>query len=139
MRKYTSIFATEEHQPITSIRYFKKRWDGGKLGFFLGGKLIGYGYLYKSTKTVVHTSGTQILDKYRKKGHGIELYKTLIETARSIGATQVRSDTSLNKYSRRMWRDKLSKLYDVKKRMAYSPCPHCGNTPRFKYFYINFR
>ena len=140
MRKYNSIFATEEHKVITSVRELKKRWDGGKLGFFLNGKVIGYGYLYKSPNHGVHTSGTQILEKYRKQGHGIELYKALIETARSIGATHIRSDVSLNKFSRRMWRDKLSKLYDVRKRMSYRPCSHCGRGgPNFRYFYINFK
>jgi GNAT superfamily N-acetyltransferase len=140
MRKYSSIFATPEHKLITSTRELN-RWDN-LLGFFLNGKVIGSGRIEKFRKRnqkIVNTSSTEIFKKYRNKGHGIELYKALIETARKIGAKQIRSDTNLNKFSERMWRDKLSKIYPVKLCRTRKPCSCCDSTqPRRKYYYINF-
>ena len=139
MRKYTSIFATPEHKLITSTRELT-RYDN-VLGFFLNGKVIGSGRIEtfrKHNRKIVNTSSTEIFKKYRNKGHGIELYKALIETARKIGAKQIRSDMSLNKFSERRWRDKLSKIYPVKVRRTIKPCSCCDSTrPRRKYYYIN--
>ena len=139
MRKYTSIFATPEHKLITSTRELN-RWDN-LLGFFLNGKVIGSGRIEKFRKRnqkIVNTSSTEIFKKYRNKGHGIELYKALIETARKIGAKQIRSDMSLNKFSERMWRDKLSKIYPVKLCKTRKECHNCQSTHlRRKYYYID--
>ena len=139
MRKYTSIFATPEHKLITSTRELT-RWDN-VLGFFLNGKVIGSGRIEKFRKRnqkIVNTSSTEIFKKYRNKGHGIELYKALIETARKIGAKQIRSDMSLNKFSERMWRDKLSKIYPVKLCKTRKECHNCQSTHlRRKYYYID--
>ena len=129
MRKYTSIFATPEHKPITSTRELTQ-YDN-MLGFFLNGEVIGSGRIEKVRKrnpNIVNTTSTEILKKYRNKGHGIELYKALIETARNIGVKQIRSDMSLNKFSERMWRDKLSKIYPVKVRKTTKPCSCCDST-----------
>ena len=138
MRKYFSIFATPEHKLITSSRELT-RYDN-VLGFFLNGELIGSGRIEKVRKRnkIVNTSSTEILKKYRNKGHGIELYKALIETARKIEAKQIRSDMSLNKFSERMWRDKLSKIYPVKLCRTRKECHNCQSTHlRRKYYYIN--
>ena len=138
MRKYSSIFAGPEHQAITSLRQMRG-WDN-VLGFFLNGKVIGSGCLLKVNKRskTVHTSSTLIFNKYRKKGHGIQLYIALIETARKLGAKQIRSDNSLNKFSKRMWSEKLAKIYKVRTRMARKPCSCCERTGlRRKYYWID--
>jgi hypothetical protein len=139
MRKYSSTFATYEHKPIITLKDLG-RYDN-HLGFFLNGKAIGHGDLNQVSigkkRKILSTSGTEIFKKYRRKGHGIHLYIALIETARLLGATQIRSDTSLNKLSRRMWEEKLSKIYPVKMARTKIPCRRCGHTPGWKYFYIN--
>lgn len=138
MRKYSSIFATKEHKPITSLKEMDK-WDN-VMGFFLNGKPIGQGSLEKQRigkkHKIVSTSGTEIYKKFRKKGHGIHLYLALIDTARSLGATQIRSDKSLNQLSRRMWSEKLAKIFPVKTARTKAPCHRCGS-PGWKYYYIN--
>jgi hypothetical protein len=118
-----------------------KKWDN-TLGFFLNGKAIGSGRLEKfkigRKHKILQTSSTEIFKKFRNKGHGVPLYVALIETARQLGATRIQSDTSLNKYSRRMWAEKLMKIYPVKIRKTRRPCPHCDRDGlRRKYFYID--
>lgn len=136
--RYTSIFATREHAPITKLSQMK-RYDN-VLGLLFDGEVIGTGELdrRKNKSKVVSTSGTEIFQKYRNKGHGIHLYIELIETARRIGAKQIRSDVTLNKYSKKMWAEKLPKLYPVRIRNTRKPCSCCENTrPHRKYYYIN--
>ncbi len=135
MRTYTSILATAEHLPVTDVKQIKV-WNTS-LGLFLNGKAIGKADLVKVTRKIVHTAGTEIYKRYRRKGHGIQLYIALVEAARSIGATRIRSDMSLNKYSRRMWQEKLAKIYPVKTRKTEQPCWRCGHKPGWKYFYID--
>jgi GNAT superfamily N-acetyltransferase len=142
LRKYTSIFAGTEHQPITSMKQMN-RYDN-VLGFYLNGQVIGTGRLERRRRRarggVVNTSSTEIFKKYRNKGHGIHLYIALIETARRLGAKQIRSDTALNKFSRRMWKEKLAKIYPVKVRNTRRECDYCETTgPHRVYFYINLR
>lgn len=139
MRKYTSIFATAEHKLITSIKDVKGRWSYHTMGFFLNGEAIGHGSLNLISKRrkIFETSATEIFKKFRNKGHGIHLYIALIETARSIGAKQIQSDNTLNQFSRRMWQEKLAKIYPVKIRKTRRPCSHCDQDGlRRKYFYI---
>lgn len=138
--KYSSVFATETHEPITDVNAFKRRWTIFTMGFFLNGKAIGKGDLEKQGKGVVHTDGVRLFKPFRKKGHGIKLYVHLIETARLIGAKRVYSSTNLNKFSRRMWKEKLLALYDVKTVLERKPCDTCGSMhKREKYYYIKFK
>jgi hypothetical protein len=139
VKEYSSIFATSLHEPINSIDDLKK-YSYDTMGFFLNGKPIGNGCLSLTKKRakILQTSSTEIFKKHRFKGHGIHLYIALIETARSIGARQIQSDTSLNKYSKRMWSEKLPKIYPVKIRKTLQPCTHCDRGGlRRKYFYID--
>lgn len=138
---YSSIFATGKHVPITDVKEFKRRWDQFTMGFFYKGEPIGSGDLEKQGKEIVHTETVRLLKPFRKKGHGIHLYIHLIETARKIGAKRVYSSTSLNAFSGRMWREKLSKLYDVKTIYYRGACTECGGTKhkRPKYYYIKFK
>lgn len=128
--RYSAILATEEHHPITNIEECRK-FHCNMMGLFLNGVPIGHGYLERvkigKKDKILHTSATKIFDKYRRKGHGIYLYINLIEKAREIGATEIQSDYSLNRFSRRMWRDKLSKIYKVKVRGMKTPCRRCGH------------
>jgi hypothetical protein len=139
MRKYTSIFATPEHFPITSIKQMK-RWDN-VMGFFLNGEAIGTGRLEKvknGREKILRTSSTEIFKKFRNKGHGVPLYLALIETARQLGATRIQSDTSLNKFSKRMWREKLAKIYTVRERKTRVPCNCCDRGGlRWKFYWID--
>lgn len=140
MRKYTSIFATPEHKLITSIKDMRGKWNYDTMGFFLNGVTIGHGSLNLISKRhkIFETSSTEIFKKFRNKGHGIHLYIALIETARSIGATQIQSDNTLNKFSRRMWQEKLARIYTVKIRKTRRPCNSCDRDGlRRKYFYID--
>jgi hypothetical protein len=140
MREYSSIFATSEHKPITSIKDLKSRWNYDTMGFFLNGMAIGHGSLNLISKRrkIFETSSTEIFKKFRNKGHGIHLYIALIETARSLGARQIRSDNTLNKFSRRMWQEKLARIYTVKMKKTRRPCDHCDRAGlRRKYFYID--
>jgi GNAT superfamily N-acetyltransferase len=140
MRKYTSIFATQEHKPIYSFKDLTL-YDN-VLGLFLNGKVIGTGRLETRRRNkryrVISTSSTEIFKKYRNKGHGIRLYIALIEAARRIGARQIRSDMTLNNFSERMWNEKLAKIYPVQVRNTRQACHCCQNTrPHRKYYYIN--
>lgn len=115
IRCYTSILADECHAPV-SLQYFQKsKWAFATMGFFCNGICIGSGELGAKSKISLHTDNTRLIKGFRNKGHGIELYMALIDHARRLGATRIYSSSNLNKHSRRMWRDKLSKLYDVKK------------------------
>jgi len=111
------------------------------MGFFLNGETIGHGTLDRVSigkkRKWVHTEATEIYRKFRRKGHGIHLYIALVETARAIGATRIQSSRSLNRYSRRMWQEKLAKVYPVKMSKSNRPCRRCGHKPSWNFFYIN--
>lgn len=141
MNRYSAILATEEHHVITSVEQMKK-CSGPLMGFFLDEVPIGRGYIDKvmigKKAKIVHTSGTEIFKKYRRKGHGIYLYINMIEKAREIGATEIRSDSYLNRFSRKMWKNKLPKIYPVKVHTMKSPCRRCGHVGT-EYYSIDLR
>jgi hypothetical protein len=141
MNRYSAVLATGEHYPVTSVEQLK-HCEGPMMGLFLDGVPIGHGYLERVSigkkDKIVHTSGTKIFDKYRRKGHGIYLYINLVEKAREIGVTQIRCDYSLNRLSRKMWRDKLSKIYKVKVHRMKTPCRRCGHVGT-QYYSIDLR
>lgn len=129
-REYTSVFATETtHARICSLKQLRRYKWGTSMGFFFNGTPIGYGNIcIKNLKRKhVNTTSTEIFKKFRKQGHGIELYRTLIATAKELGAARIYSDTSLNKLSRRMWKVKLGR--SGFKVIATNPCKdacrHC--------------
>jgi hypothetical protein len=135
MRKYTSIFATPEHLPITKLKQVR-RWGDYVMGFFCNGQVIGHGSLRRVRRTkILETNGTEIFKKFRNKGHGIQLYIHLIETARKLGAVSIQSDDSLNKFSERMWKEKLSKIYTVKVKNTDKECYSCHRGGRRRKFY----
>lgn len=140
--KYSSVIATSTHQPVTDLTFFRRKWASPTMGFFFENKEIGYGDLARRIKKDhLHTDNVLLHEKFRRKGHGINLYIHLIETARKIGAKRVYSSTALNAFSGRMWREKLSKLYDVKTIYHRGACSECGGTKhkRPKYYYIKFK
>jgi GNAT superfamily N-acetyltransferase len=129
-RVYTSIFAHERtHDIVDSFKKLTKyKWDTS-LGFFLNGEPIGFGNIciQNARKKWAHTTSTEIYKKFRKQGHGIELYKTLIATAKALGATRIYADRSLNKLSRRMWKVKLGRagFKVIVRRPCKEACRHC--------------
>jgi len=138
MRKYTSIFAhVEDHHVIRTLQDLKKAGDYNTcLGLFCNGIPVGSARIEMKSfkKKWVHTTSTGLYRGMRRKGHGIELYRALIETARNIGAARIYSDDSLNKFSRRMWNTKLARLgYEVKrvKGGCATPCRHCRRRQRY--------
>ncbi len=124
--RYKSILATECHLKVTSIRQLKNEWC--KMGFFLDEKAIGVGELRYKTPTSVSTDGTEIYKKFRRKGHGIQLYLELIKTAKRLGALKIYSGRSLNKLSTKMWNVKLRKYFKVHR---IGGCGHCGKDGRY--------
>lgn len=133
MPRYTSIFATSEHQKIKSMHDLKMLKKARKyseyytMGLFLDNVCIGYGSLClcKESPNSVETSSTKILDKFRKQGHGIQLYRRLIKTAKKLGASRIYSDASLNDLSEKMWSEKLPKYFQVFK-IASGPPSMCN-------------
>lgn len=140
-KDYTSIFATHLHQPITDVKMLKK-WDYNQMGFFYKGGPIGDGELHRMSRAslYVHTDSVAINKKHRKQGHGIHLYRHLIDTAIRIGAHRIYSSTSLNKFSKRMWRVKLKQFYDVKEVTTRKPCRECDScVKRTVQYYIQLK
>jgi hypothetical protein len=124
--KYTSILATEEHSKVTTVKQLKGQWC--KLGLHLDGKGIGMGELRYQSAINVHTDGTEIFKKFRRKGHGIHLYLHLIKAAKKIGARRIYSGRNLNKFSRKMWHVKLRQYFQVHR---IGGCKQCGCGARF--------
>lgn len=118
-RRYEGFLMDEAHKSVKSLKEFKGRYVQFTMGLHLNGKSIGTGDLMRwrgtSTADNLQTERTGLLRGWRKKGHGIILYILLIETARVLGAKRIYSSRSLNRYSRRMWAEKLARIYDVKK------------------------
>lgn len=136
---YTSNFMTRQHQPITSINQFK-RYNYEDVFLFYKGVHIGEGgfEVISKRKLYLHTEGVRLEKKFRKKGHGIHLYHHLISTAIRLGCKRLYSSTSLNKFSRRMWGEKLSKFYKVVPVTSRGCCNSCGSKePRVVKFYID--
>jgi Acetyltransferase (GNAT) family len=133
-RFYEGFLADHAHLSVKSLNAFKGRYANMTMGLHLNGKSIGTGNLMRwrgaAKKEYLQTESTGLDRGYRKKGHGIILYMFLIETARILGAKRIYSSRSLNKHSRRMWADKLSRIYDVKKIPGRCRC--CGRP--FKHF-----
>lgn len=132
-KKYTSVFAQENHLSIGSVSEIKKGYSSSSLFLFLNGKTeIGSGYLYRFGNNSVNTDGVALRRGYRKKGHGIHLYFALIEAAKKIGATRIYSSTRLNKFSRRMWNVKLRKFFTVRElQVCKNACVHCKKKNRY--------
>src|SRR5258708_9899278 len=135
--KYSYIFADSRHKKIRTMQDLKA---GGyhecKFGFYLNGKPIGEGALCIFESKNVHTEWVHIDKKYRKKGHGIHLYRLLISCARKIGAERVYSSRNLNKLSRRMWSEKLPKLFNVRESKHSNRCRRCHVRSAAKRYYI---
>lgn len=117
-RTYSSILATEEHMLVTDLKPFRKKYSDARMGFYLNGKVIGRGNLQRPDyvrpwKGNLQTESVRLREAFRRKGHGIPLYTHLIETARRLGAKRIYSSDNLNKFSRNMWKNKLSKIYEV--------------------------
>lgn len=124
--KYSSIIATSAHQPVTNLTFFRPKWACQTMGFFFKGKDIGYGDLTRRVKkNHLHTDNVSLRKRFRRKGHGINLYIHLIESARKIGAKRIYSSTTLNKFSRRMWKEKLAKIYEVHTVRSNVMCNRC--------------
>lgn len=137
--RYTSFFADSRHKKITSFKDMKGRryWQSHTMAFFLNGEVIGSGELYPYQGHSLSTDSVGLDDKFRKKGHGIPLYKALIRTAHSIGAKRIYSSRNLNKFSKRMWSEKLSTIFDVK--TTKTKCNKCGTCGARKRYYIDLR
>ena len=115
MRKYTSLFANEYHEKVRSLSELK-RWSGPTLALFCNGRAIGIGDLRPKDKAKkhVHTEAVALKDEFRRKGHGVHLYFALIRAAKQLGATRIYSSKTLNKFSGRMWQEKLGQFFEVK-------------------------
>jgi len=131
MPKYTSILANGYHEKIRSLKELKDAYHR-TMGFFLDGKAIGSGDLnpMPREKGSVHTEAVGLDKPFRKKGHGLPMYLHLIRTAKRIGAKRIYSSYRLNEHSRRMWSEKLAKLFDVKTHYAAKRCRRCGCNSR---------
>jgi GNAT superfamily N-acetyltransferase len=135
-RVYTWILADNEtHKKTETLADIPNNYPNPTLGLYCNGKAIGTGRLCMKdrAKKHVNTSGTEIFKRYRNKGHGIELYKALIAEAKRLGAIRIYSDDSLNKFSRRMWKTKLSRVGFKVKSIGgcKNPCSHCRASERF--------
>lgn len=147
-QKYQYIFATGAHDPICSLKDLRgSSWEN-TLGLFIlkAGKVfsVGDGRLEweNHPKKYLHTESVGLHDKYRKQGHGIHLYFALIHCAKMLGATRVYSSRHLNKYSGRMWSEKLREFFDVKgprkpKATCRCGCRSCRR--RFGRYYIDLQ
>jgi hypothetical protein len=137
-RSYRTILATNEHERIQSLRQLHSVYSAC-MGLFCNDVYIGYGYLEKQEGNPkwLHTDSTNLGDKFRKQGHGLQLYLGLIRRARRLGATRLYSGRRLNKLSNRMWNEKLAKLFDVcEVGKCAHPCRHCKKERKHIY-YIN--
>lgn len=130
-RQYTSIFAGVQHQRIRTFEDCH-RWP--TLGLFCNDVPVGDGQLriINSARKYLQTDSVGLLKEFRRKGHGLPLYFALIRTAKKVGAKRLYSSHSLNKYSRKMWGEKLPKFFKVHRICG---CKHCFHGARF---YIQF-
>lgn len=132
---YSYIFAhSETHQPPKSLKDLKKNPWNYNLILLFNGIPVGKGELdvKNYVKKWVHTDCVRLYDGFRRKGHGIHLYKALITAARKIGATRLYSSQNLNKFSRRMWSKKINRdlhlnVHEVIR--CKNGCRHCEKKP----------
>lgn len=117
-RHYEGYLADEAHKSVKNLKEFKSRYMRFTMGLHLNGKSIGQGDLMRwrgaTKRDYLQTESTSLYRGRRRKGHGIILYIFLVEMARMLGAKRIYSSRSLNRHSRRMWADKLSRIYNVK-------------------------
>jgi len=137
-RRYRSVFATSDHAPITALDQLRKHRYDAKLGLFLGRTCVGSGELFSEGHDV-RTEATEIKHEHRGKGHGIELYQRLVRTARRLGARRIYSSWHLNKLSRRMWKEKLPRLFDVQVSRRNRRCRRCGCRSAQERYFIALR
>ena len=111
--KYSYIFADEYHQNIRTLEELTSKWD--ILSLFFNENALGKAYLRLLSKRykTLQTECVELKDEYRYKGHGIHLYFALIRAAKNLGATKIQSSRYLNRFSRKMWKIKLAKYFDV--------------------------
>lgn len=139
MPRYTYRFAENDtHSPIRNLEELHRaRWDAW-LGLFCDGVKIGSARLENMNRKqkYVHTENVCLIKDFRRKGHGVFLYKALIQLARRLGAVRIYSSEHLNKHSRRMWRVKLPKIFDVQRtrQECSSPCRHCAQNESQRYY-----
>src|SRR5580658_6780559 len=100
---YSVRFADGGHQPIRTMKEFDARCGIAVLGLYRGKTLIGTGELcgllgWKNSNC--HTDAMALRKKWRKKGHGIHLYLSVIRMAQKLGMDRIYSSWSLNKNSR---------------------------------------
>jgi GNAT superfamily N-acetyltransferase len=132
--RYRYIFATWDHEPITTLRQLRSYKYHARLGLFLGKTCIGSGELFPMGPSV-HTEAVEIKPKYRSKGHGIALYLSLIRAAKRLGAQRIYSSMHLNKRSRHMWTVTLPRFFDVSVSRKKVWCRRCRNSAmRERYF-----
>lgn len=138
---YEGFLADGAHLSIKNLEQIKGRYGQECMGLHLDGKSIGEGYLERhgdSRSKAVNTTGTRLYSGRRNQGHGIVLYMFLVETARILGARRIYSDDRLNKYSRRMWKEKLAAIYDVKS--TPGRCGRCHRpAPGSPIYYIDLQ
>jgi GNAT superfamily N-acetyltransferase len=141
-RKYKSVFANGGHKPICTWEDFRGEadWWGCEMGLFCDGVYVGSGTLKHYSKDrhrrSVHTTNVALIADHQKKGHGVPLYLAFIRTAKRLGAQRIYSDYRLNRHSKRMWIEKLAKIFTVKHtlksgRPKCSRCRHCVHGSRF--------
>lgn len=136
--KYEYLLATvEEHGKVTTLKQLKSAgpWDVS-MGLFCNGAAIGSGGFRHINwrKKYISTENVRLGRRFRRKGHGVALYTALINCAKSLGAKRLYSSSHLNKYSTRMWREKLSTYgFNVKTegKECRRPCKHCGKYARY--------
>lgn len=132
-RVYTWIFAgSEDHEPIITLKQLRLVGTySANMGFYLNGKAIGTGSFCRENwnKKHLHSESMRLFKGHRRKGYGVELYKALISCARTLGAKRLYSSRSLNKFSRRMWKEKLGKAGFLVKN--FGGCKHCGHNERY--------
>ena len=142
MKKYMSIFADQDtHGGIKTWKDFIQVGAyRNSMGLFLNNKAIGAGSLEieNRSKKWVHTERMALGKSYRRKGHGVHLYEFMIAEAIKIGATRIYSSARLNKFSRRMWKEKLARIYEVKTVVHRRYCDRCrSRCKKVERYYIS--
>lgn len=127
-RHYTYSFLYQGRTPksLGELNH-RKRWRRyGDLYLYCNGEYLGKGELTRVGNKNLSTGSVGLEKKHQRKGHGIKLYLAFIQAARRIGAKKLYSDFSLNKFSKRMWDEKLATRFVVKKTVnCKKACRHC--------------